>query len=325
LKISIPIRETKYDGKRIDLVASAESRELSRTQFQRYLRQGAVRLNGKVVDNSALKISTPCLIEIDISMILPEEYSIEPEDIPIDILFEDEHIIVINKAAGMVCHPAPGHRSGTLVNALINRMGNRLPMIGEKTRPGIVHRLDKDTSGLMLIAKTDRAHIDFAKLFADGKGSLIHRKYVCFVFGTPTPKIGRIETFIRRHPKLRQQYTTSLDTGKFAITLYSTEKSIYFTSTKSISKVKCELLTGRTHQIRVHMQSIGTPIIGDATYGARKVDNAAYPEQISSFPRQALHSSELSFRHPITNENLEFIAELPDDMVTIEAIISSSR
>ncbi|MDR2598449.1 MAG: RluA family pseudouridine synthase [Holosporales bacterium] len=320
MKISIPIREKKYDGMRLDLAAVMASGRLSRTQFQKYLRQGSVRLNGEVADNPSMKISTPCLIEIEIAPILPE-YSIEPENIPIDTIFEDDHIIVINKEAGMVCHPAPGHRSGTLVNAIINKMGNRLPMAGEKTRPGIVHRLDKDTSGLMLVAKTERAHFEFSRLFAEGKGRLIHRRYICFVFGTPAPKTGRIETFIKRHPKLRQQYTTCSESGKFAITLYSTERSIYLTSTKSIAKVNCELLTGRTHQIRVHMQHLGTPIIGDATYGLKKVGTSIYPAQVSCFPRQALHSAKLSFKHPITNDDLEFTAELPEDMAILEAML----
>jgi 23S rRNA pseudouridine1911/1915/1917 synthase len=324
VNIIIPISEDKHIGKRIDATIAALSSDLSRTQFQKYLKQGAVRLDGKVIIDPALKISGPCSIEITISHASPE-YSIEPENIPLDIVFEDEYIIVINKAAGMVCHPAPGHRSGTLVNALVNKMRDRLPKTGEKMRPGIVHRLDKDTSGLMLVAKTDKAHIEFAKLFAEGKGSLIHRKYVCFVFGTPILKSGRIETYIKRHPKLRQQYMACYDSGKLSVTLYSAEKSIYFTSTKSITKINCELLTGRTHQIRVHMQHNVTPIIGDVTYGPRKVDTTTYPEQISSFPRHALHSSELSFRHPITNENLTFIVGLPDDLAILESIVVSKR
>jgi 23S rRNA pseudouridine1911/1915/1917 synthase len=320
LKISIPICGKKYDGKRLDLVASTVSEELSRTQFQKYLRHGSVRLDGEVIDNPAMKVSSPCLIEIEIVPILPE-YSIEPEDIPVDVVFEDEHILVINKAAGMVCHPAPGHRSGTLVNAIVHRMGAKLPMIGERTRPGIVHRLDKDTSGLMLIAKTDRAHVEFSKLFAEEKGNLLHRRYTCFVFGTPTHKTGRIETFIKRHPKLRQQFTACHDFGKLAVTLYTVEKSIYFSSMKSITKVNCELLTGRTHQIRVHMQHLGTPIVGDITYGLKKIDATIYPEQVLSFQRQALHSAGLSFRHPITSENLNFTTGLPEDMENLEAFL----
>ena len=165
---------------------------------------------------------------------------------------------MIDKPAGLVCHPAPGHRSGTLVNALVNKF--KLSDVNGNIRPGIIHRLDKDTSGLMIVAKTNEAHMAFSNLFANFKGSLIKRRYIAIVFGIPQNKQGKIETYITRHPKNRQMFTTSNTNGKLAITLYNVQKSFYFSSTKSISVVECELLTGRTHQIRVHMKYIEAKI-----------------------------------------------------------------
>ncbi|MDR1475720.1 MAG: RluA family pseudouridine synthase [Holosporales bacterium] len=319
MKMNIQILEDCI-GQRVDVAVSKTSGELSRTQFQKYIKQGSVSLDGKIINDPSLKITSPCLIEISNAQ-SSLDYFVEPENIPLDVVFEDEYIIIINKPAGMVCHPAPGHRSGTLVNAIVYMFGETLLDAGEKSRPGIVHRLDKDTSGLMIVAKTNKSHVEFAKLFSESKGNLIRRKYTCFVFGSPSPKKGQIETMIKRHPKLRQQFIACYDTGKFALTMYSIEKSVYFTSTKAISKVICELLTGRTHQIRIHMQHIGNPIIGDIVYGKRKIGAIAYPEYILSFPRQALHSSELSFKHPMTGENLKFTSELPDDMEKLESVV----
>ena len=183
-------------------------------------------------------------------------------------------------------------------------------------RPGIVHRLDKDTSGLMLIAKTNEAHMAFANLFANEKGNLIRRKYVCFVFGVPYPRSGKIETFITRHPHNRQMFVSHNSRGKKAITLYEVEKSMYFSSTKAISKIHCELLTGRTHQIRVHMKHIGHNIIGDIIYGKSKIE-PIYPLVIRNFPRQALHSYQLEFQHPFTHNWLCFTSTLPRDMLNL--------
>jgi 23S rRNA pseudouridine1911/1915/1917 synthase len=312
-----------FIGQRIDHAVPSITKDLSRTQFQRYIKGGNVLLDGVVINDPSRKIGNPCTIDIteeSVSFTSPN-----PEDIPVDTVYEDEFIVIVNKAAGMVCHPAPGHRSGTLVNAMQYILGNSLSDVSGELRLGIIHRLDKDTSGLMIVAKTNRAHMEFARLFAEGKGSLIQRKYTCFVLGVATPKDGIIDTFICRHPKYRQRFMATMEErGKHAITHYTIEKTHYFTSTKSVSKIKCELMTGRTHQIRVHMQYLNMPVIGDNVYGQNNrtlSKSSVFPENITNFPRQALHSSELSFLHPFTKHSLNFTAELPIDMKALDRLI----
>lgn len=298
-------------GKRIDTAIKDQLSDLSRTKIQEYIKSGSVSCDGKISNDISKKITSACTIEINIKQNL-NPTKIEPENIKLEIVFEDEHIIILNKPAGLVCHPAPGNRTGTLVNALMFRFPN-LSDAGGNDRLGIIHRLDKNTSGLMIVAKNNKAHYAFAELFSKHKGDLIRRKYTCFVFGVPKEKQGKIENLIARNPRLRQQFMVSDVSGKSAITFYSTLNSLYFSSTKAISKISCELLTGRTHQIRVHMKHLGNPIIGDETYGKSKIE-ACYPEIVRSFSRQALHSSFLSFKHPFTGKTLLFQSELPDDM-----------
>ena len=306
-------------GKRIDVAISDIVPYLSRTKVQKLIKDGKISSNGFIMLDPSKKIIIPTHISVDNSE-LPKDYEIIPEDIGLDIVYEDEYIIVINKPAGLVCHPAPGHRNGTLVNALAYHFKNNLSDLGGKYRPGIIHRLDKDTSGLMMIAKSNEAHMEFANLFANEKGNLIKRKYICFVFGCPNPKKGNIETFIIRHPKNRQIFITHPTCGKTAITLYSTIRTKYFSSSISISQVMCELLTGRTHQIRVHMKHIGCNIVGDPTYGKARV-STIYPEIIKSIHRQALHSSILEFFHPFYKKWLKFQSNIPDDMQQIAELL----
>ena len=310
----------EFIGKRIDSAISEIVDDISRTTLQKLIKNGKVFIDGVALNNPSQKINKECIINITQPDAL-SEYEIIPENIDLDILYEDEYIIVINKPAGLVCHPAPGHKTGTLVNAIVYHFNN-LSDINGVLRPGIVHRLDKDTSGVMLIAKTNEAHMSFANLFAKEKGKSIKRKYTCYVFGTLKEKQGRIETFINRHPKNRQLYTISGSSGKLAITLYNIEKTKYITSTKCFSKVNCELLTGRTHQIRVHMKFMGTPIIGDQSYGKGKID-PCFPNIIKDFPRQALHSKELFFIHPFLKREMLFIAEEPEDMKKLNLLLNS--
>ena len=298
-----------FSGERLDKALAVLLPHFSRATLQKAIKSGQLTVNGEAWTDPAKKISAACVAELTYS---EEPTDIVGEDIPIDVVFEDEHIVVIDKPAGLVCHPAPGHRTGTLVHALVNRF--RLSDV-DAARPGIIHRLDKDTSGLMLVAKTNQAHFAFAKLFAEHKGNLIRRRYICFVFGNP--KSGRLETQIRRHPTNRQQFIAAENGGKKAVTLYKTLATRYFSATKCISEVECELLTGRTHQIRVHMRHLGYPIIGDPVYGRKKIE-PVFPDEIRFFPRQALHSSNLDFRHPITNANLSFTSPLPEDMTTLQ-------
>ena len=306
-------------GKRIDVAISDLEPNLSRTKVQKLIKDGKISLNDCTILDPSKKIITPAHISID-NLELSEDYEITPEDIELNIVYEDEYIIVINKPAGLVCHPAPGHRNGTLVNALAYHFKHNLSDLGGKYRPGIIHRLDKDTSGLMIVAKSNEAHMEFANLFANEKGNLIKRKYICFVFGYPNPAKGKIETCITRHPKNRQIFITHPTCGKKSITLYATTRTKYFSSSIAISQVMCELLTGRTHQIRVHMKHIGCNIIGDQVYGKSRI-STIYPEIIRSFNRQALHSSVLEFFHPFYKKWLKFQSNIPDDMQQIAVLL----
>ena len=306
-------------GERLDKVLARVFNKISRSELQRCIKSGLVTIDDLAVTDVAKKIQWTGQIVLNYDNSQLQAYDLTPEIIPIDILYEDAYILVINKQAGLVCHPAPGHKSGTLVNALVGRW--QLSDLGE--RPGIVHRLDKDTSGVVLIAKNNIAHAKFADLFANHKGSEIRRFYTCFVFGVPNLKSGKIDTMITRHPKNRQIFTTSKNQGKKAVTIYKVLQTHYFTSTKSISKIECELLTGRTHQIRVHMQYMGCPLIGDPIYGKRHIDSV-YPELVKNFNRQALHSSRIMFHHPFFNQKMEFTAPMPRDMSDLEALFSNN-
>ena len=302
-------------GKRLDIVLTniipvVTNKKISRTAIQNFIKSGNIIVNNVCILNPSTKLRKISNIKINISE-NNNNYEVEGEDIPLDIVYEDDYILVINKQAGLVCHPAVGHRSGTLVNALVNKF--KLSNVNGGVRAGIIHRLDKDTSGLMIVAKTNEAHNAFANLFTSYKGTLIKRKYTAVVFNTPHNKQGEIKTYITRHSKNRQMFTTSEINGKLAVTLYKVQNSVYFSSAKSISVVECELLTGRTHQIRVHMKYIGCPLVGDKVYGKSKIEQV-YPSYIRDFPRQALHSSQLSFIHPFNNEELRFISQLPEDI-----------
>jgi len=308
----------EFIGKRIDSAISEIIENLSRTAIQKLIKEEKILIDGITLKNSSQKIIKECNINI-LEPEITTDYEIIPENIKLDILYEDEYIIIINKPAGLVCHPAPGHKTGTLVNAIVYHFKNNLSDINGILRPGIVHRLDKDTSGVMLIAKTNETHMAFANMFAREKGKTIKRKYICYVFGTLKEKQGKIETFINRHPKNRQIYTVSNSSGRLATTLYNIEKTKYITSTKCISKLNCELLTGRTHQIRVHLKYIGVPIIGDVTYGKAKIE-PCFPDIIRDFPRQALHSRELFFIHPFLKKEMIFIAEEPEDMKELDKL-----
>ncbi len=304
-------------GKRLDVAVSQKTEDIfSRTQLERIIKNGGVSIDEQIVLSPSKKIISPCNITIKFQKNTHNENGPNPENIPLDIMFEDDHIIIINKAAGMVCHPAPGNYSGTLVNALVWHYKDKLSNINNIERPGIVHRLDKDTSGLMIVAKSNESHRILTKYFAHEKGKSIIRKYKCLVFGTPKQRTGTIQTLIARDTKNRQRYAVHQDYGKLATTLYKVEKTIYITSTKPISLIECQLLTGRTHQIRVHMKYMGCPIIGDITYGKTKVENV-YPEIIRKFQRIALHSYYLEFKHPITGTTMQFTAKVPNDMEQI--------
>jgi 23S rRNA pseudouridine1911/1915/1917 synthase len=245
-----------------------------------------------------------------------------PENIPLDILYEDDDVIVINKAAGMVVHPAAGNWSGTLVNALLYHCGDTLSGIGGVKRPGIVHRLDKDTSGVMLVAKNDHAHAHLSEQLAD---RTLSRIYHALVWDIPIPVIGTIDIPMGRdhNNRLKQAVKRGdANASRHAITHYKVLK----TYCDAMALVECRLETGRTHQIRVHMQAKGHPLIGDPLYGAQKTlqisrsmrfDETIDKDAVLNFPRQALHAHEITFIHPTTDEEMHFTAPMPDDMCKI--------
>lgn len=289
--------------------------ELSRSRLQALIAEGAVTADGATLDDARARIAPGT----QITLTLPEPEPIEaaPEAIDLEIAWEDPHLIVIDKPVGLVVHPAPGALAGTLVNALLHHCGGTLSGIGGRLRPGIVHRIDKDTSGLLVVAKSDAAHRGLAEQFADHS---IERRYVAVVHGHPDPAeprlrhlagisweaggVLRIQGNIGRHPGDRKRMTVLSSDGKPAVT-----RARVLERFQRSSLVECRLETGRTHQIRVHMAFTGHPLAGDTVYGRRKARGA-----LDAFPRQALHAETLGFVHPVTGEHLRFTSPLPGDM-----------
>jgi 23S rRNA pseudouridine1911/1915/1917 synthase len=306
--------ESGEAGERIDRLLAQRLPALSRSRLKGLIEGGNLTVEGaRVVQPSAKVRAGQRLV-----LTLPpaEEADPKAEAIALDILFEDEDLLVLNKPAGMVVHPAPGNESGTLVNALIAHCGESLTGIGGVKRPGIVHRLDKDTSGVMVAAKTESAHTALSAAFAARD---IDRRYQAVVWGLPSPSKGEIEGNIGRSPRNRKKMAVVPGGGKPALTRYSVVKSL---AGGGAALVECKLMTGRTHQIRVHMTEIGHPLIGDPLYGgpsrqrlSRLSPGAAAAAR--AFPRQALHAATLGFKHPRSGEYLNFVTNLPLDIVDL--------
>ncbi|EGF91340.1 ribosomal large subunit pseudouridine synthase D [Asticcacaulis biprosthecium C19] len=298
-------------GDRLDRALTVHFPDLSRARLQALIAEGRLSHNGAVITDGKHKARPG-----DYSLSIPALISAnpEPQDIPLDILFEDEHLIVINKAPGMAAHPAPGTRDGTLVNALLFHCGESLSGIGGVLRPGIVHRLDKDTSGVMVAAKSDVAHRSLSELF--GRHD-IDREYKAVVRGAPRYVSGTVNTRIGRSHHDRKKMAVLRGGGREAITHYRLEE-VFGTVKPLAALLSCRLETGRTHQIRVHMAHLGCPCLGDPVYGsgapAREVQEIVRDLE---FGRQALHAGLLGFVHPITGEKLKFKAKMPDDMVQL--------
>jgi 23S rRNA pseudouridine1911/1915/1917 synthase len=245
----------------------------------------------------------------------PEQATPLPQAIPLTILFEDRHLIVLDKPAGLVVHPAPGNLDGTLVNAVLAHAAEDLTGIGGEKRPGIVHRLDKDTSGVMVVAKSERAHAALSDAFATRD---LERDYLALAWGIPSPTAGEVEAPVGRHPTDRKRMAVVTRGGKHALTRYRVERAFG----AACALLRCRLATGRTHQIRVHLAHIGHPLVGDPVYLRRTPAAAAglgpaAREGALAFPRQALHAATLGFRHPVTGEALSFTAPLPPDMAAL--------
>ena len=301
---------------------------LSRSRLAKLIADGAVKVDGAVVDDPRFRVSEGA--EIVISVSAAEESHIGPEAIPLDVVFEDDDLIVVNKPAGMVVHPAPGTPSGTLVNALIHHCGDSLSGVGGMKRPGIVHRIDKDTSGLLVVAKSDRAHHHLADQFA---AHTVQRRYLAVCYGVPDQNdprlkgikgtsfepgnILRIQTLLGRHRADRQRQAVSFTNGRHAVTRSRIVTALG--NPPAAALIECWLETGRTHQIRVHLAHCGHALVGDPVYGGRrKLSPKSVGEggvaAVADFARQALHAATLGFVHPVSGEFIEFAAELPADM-----------
>jgi len=325
-------------GLRVDRWLSGWT-ELSRARIKALIEDGQVRVDGDIIGKVTGKIVAGR--EYAVFVPPPVDDTPTPENIPLSILYEDEYLIVLDKQSGMTVHPAPGSRSATLVNALLYHCADSLSGIGGVMRPGIVHRLDKDTSGVMVVAKTDKAHRGLAKQFAK---HTIERAYICLVRGRPNPRNGRIETRLARaaHDRKKQAVVrgthNNLDFsehGRHAVTHYETlrgfgQKKNASVGTPVVAEVECRLETGRTHQIRVHMAHINCPLLGDPLYGNQKQflsdkseAEARVRESVASFKRQALHARLLGFIHPITKEELSFETPPPDDYQSLVAALAS--
>jgi 23S rRNA pseudouridine1911/1915/1917 synthase len=304
-------------GERLDRYlgqAASERRvALSRTRLKALIEAGEVTVDGSVARDPAMRLGTGARIAFEPPP--PEDSPLIGEDLPLDVVYEDEHLIVIDKPAGLVVHPAPGHAQGTLVNALIRHCGASLSGIGGVRRPGIVHRLDKDTSGLLVVAKTDGAHLGLTLLFADhGRASSLEREYLALVWGGFDATAGKVGAAIGRHPRHREKMAVSTEErGRAAVTHWRLIEGL-----GPASLVACRLETGRTHQIRVHMASIGHPLLGDSVYGAGYKTKASQLSAgakvaLAALGRQALHAAALGFEHPITGEALRFERPPPED------------
>lgn len=322
--------DTAVNGARLDQwLAAALAPEFSRNRIQGLVRGGSVTLNDRIVLEPKQKIAEGDICRI----MLPELEAPEPEgeNIPLDVLYEDDSLIVINKQVGLVVHPGPGNWTGTLVNALIHHCGDTLSGIGGVRRPGIVHRLDRETSGVMVVAKTDQAHRALAETFADhGRTGDLERAYVALVWGVPDRAAGTIETSLgrsRQDRTLRSVVPDGRPDARHAVTHYTVLERYGQPNEEIASLVECRLETGRTHQIRVHMAHIGHPLIGDPAYGRSFRTKAnRLPEdirtEVSTFSRQALHARLLAFKHPATEEIMRFEAPLPQDMATLRHLFS---
>jgi 23S rRNA pseudouridine1911/1915/1917 synthase len=314
-------------GGRIDRVLAARIPALSRSRLKALILGGAVAIGGRTIRDPGQRVKYGD--KIIVTLPEPEPAGPAGESIPLDIVYEDDAIIVINKPAGLVVHPAAGHASGTLVNALIAHCGASLSGIGGVKRPGIVHRLDKDTTGLLIVAKTDAAHRALSAQFANKTESGLERGYLALVWGAPSQPRGTIDAPLDRHPYARDKRAVRAG-GRTAVTHWKVLERYAGSDGKPVaSLLECRLDTGRTHQIRVHLAHIGHPVIGDGTYGAgfKTKSNRLSPSaraMAEALGRQALHAYLLAIAHPQSGQTLEFQAELPEDFTRLRHELARS-
>jgi len=302
---TIDIRlQPAHAGWRLDRALAAAAPTLSRERLKALIRSGAVEASGKLLRDPATKVRGDESFRVAVPEPAPAHN--EPQDIPLQIVFEDEHVLVIDKPAGLVVHPAAGNLDGTLVNALLHHCAGKLSGIGGVARPGIVHRIDKDTSGLLVVAKTDVAHEGLARQFA---AHSIDRRYLAIVSGVPKTSGGTVDARVARSNTNRKKIAiVEGGRGKRAVTHWKRLNML-----RDASLVECRLETGRTHQVRVHMASIGHPLVGDPVYGRSGKTHGKLLRELG-FHRQALHAAELGFTHPATKHRLSFSSPMPPDM-----------
>ena len=302
-----------FNNKRIDQVVANQYPKISRTKVNKIIKNNLLKLNGNIFNDPSVKVKLGDQIEFE--NLQEDRIDLVPKKMDLKIIFEDEDIIIIDKPIDMVVHPGAGNFENTMVNGLLYHCKNKLSGISGEDRPGIIHRIDKDTSGLLVVAKNDQAHALIAKQFEE---HTIKRSYLVFVYGILRPLHGRIETLIGRNKTNRQKMSADVARGKEAITNYETLEVFKGSKILDISLVKCMLETGRTHQIRVHMSHKGNPILGDQTYGKkikklRGIDQE-FEDILKSLKRQALHAHTLGFVHPKTNQDVFYTSELPEDL-----------
>ncbi len=311
-------------GTRLDVYLASVCSDLSRSRIQKLIEEGAVRVAGKPARRShAVRPGE----DVELEVPEPRAVAIEAEEIPLAILYEDEHLLAIDKPPGLVVHPSPGHGSGTLVNALLHHVRD-LSGVGGDLRPGIVHRLDRDTSGVLLVAKSDLAH---ASLSRQMKKRAMRKEYLALAAGVPKVRKGEVAFAIGRDPRDRKKMKAfrRADTPppagtREARTLYEIEREWF---ELGLTLLRCRLVTGRTHQIRVHLAAEGLPVVGDPVYGRpryERVKDASLKKTLQEFPRQALHAVRIVFRHPDTNEPMEIAAPVPEDMRELIAAIDAA-
>ena len=303
--------DLKNDGKRLDVFLTNKLDQLTRTSIKKIIETNNVKINKIVSILPSKKIKKNDVVEIKI--VAPKLEKLIPAKLKLDIVYEDQDIIIVNKQKGLIVHPGSGNHNNTLANALIYKY-KKLSSLNGDSRPGIVHRIDKDTSGLLVVARNNISHAKLGKQFLDHS---IKRKYICLVWGVIRPLNGKVETLITRNKNNRQLMMVSDISGKKAITNYKTLKVFNIKDIPRISLVECELETGRTHQIRVHMKYKGSSLIGDNQYGKKKLKfkkiNEKFFKILTSYNGQALHAKSLGFIHPSSNKWTNFESKLPKD------------
>jgi 23S rRNA pseudouridine1911/1915/1917 synthase len=318
--VPAPRRQFRADrgdaGERLDLVLLrhlADIPGISRTKIQEWIATGLVQVAGRPVLRASARAQAGDIVDTVIPPPPPPKPELIAQEMPLSVIHEDEHLLVVDKPAGLVVHPAVGHWDGTLLNALLWRSKE---WGGSADRPGLVHRLDKDTSGLLMVARTDAAHAGLARAM---KSRSIEKEYLAVVYGKTPVQKGKVELGILRDPKDRKRMTTSRIEGRASITLY--ERLAESTGDRAgLTAVRCLLMTGRTHQIRVHLKAIHLPIVGDAVYGSprwKAIRDERLAQISRDFPRQALHARRLALKHPVTGAAMEFIAPVPADIESL--------